>query len=147
MKETLIIKSLFIFISLWSLGIVLLWFRPRIELFWKIIATLILGFYVWFFLDEIIKGFDTFSADWYVSSVHFLKELITLVFVNMFFFWPLCLVLIFYKADDMGAEKLLKFLCIFTLVLWVIFVIYFFYNAGIDRFLFENLRKMIPNAK
>ncbi len=147
MNEALIIKSVFIFITLWGIGIVLLWFRPRIEIFWKIIATLILGFYIWFFFDEIVKGFNTFKSEWYVTSLQFLKELITLVFVNMFFFWPLVLVLIFYKADDIGAEKLLKFLCILTLILWIIFVIYFYFSSGIDKYLYENLKKIIPDAQ
>lgn len=147
MKETLIIKSLFIFISFWGLGTVLIWFRPRIEIFWKIIATLIFAFYIWFFYDEIFTGFNTFLASWYISTLDFIKELITLVFINLLFLWPLCLVLIFYKSDTIGAEKLLKFMCVLTLVLWIIFVIYFYFNTGIDKFLYNSLKKMIPSAK
>ncbi len=147
MNEALIIKSVFIFVSLWGIGIVMLWFRPRIEIFWKIIATLILGFYIWFFFDEIVSGLSTFKSGWAASSLQFLKELITLVFVNMFFFWPLALILIFYKADDIGAEKLLKFLCILTLILWIVFVVYFTFSSGIDKYLYENLKKIIPDAQ
>ena len=147
MNETLIIKSVFIFISIWGLGIILLWFRPRIEIFWKIIATLILGFYVWFFFDEILSGFDAIKSNWHISSLHFLKELVTLIFVNMFFFWPVCLILIFYKADDIGAERLLKFICLLTLILWIIFVVYFYFSTGINKYLYENLKKIIPNVK
>jgi hypothetical protein len=147
MNEALIIKSVFIFVSVWGIGIVMLWFRPRIEIFWKIIATLIFGFYIWFFLDEILRGLGTFKSEWYVASLQFLKEFITLVFVNMFFFWPLALILIFYKADDIGAEKLLKFLCLLTLILWIVFVIYFYFSSGIDKYLYENLKKIIPDAQ
>ena len=147
MNETLIIKSVFIFISIWGIGIIMLWFRPRIEIFWKIIATLIFGFYIWFFFDEIVLGLNTFRSEWYLSSLQFLKELITLVFVNMFFFWPLVLILIFYKADEIGAERLLKFVCILTLILWIIFVLYFYFSTGIDKYLYENLKKMIPHAQ
>jgi Na+-driven multidrug efflux pump len=147
MNEALIIKSVFIFVSIWGIGIVMLWFRPRIEIFWKIIATLIFGFYIWFFLDEILRGLGTFKSEWYVASLQFLKEFITLVFVNMFFFWPLALILIFYKADDIGAEKLLKFLCLLTLILWIVFVIYFYFSSGIDKYLYENLKKIIPDAQ
>ena len=147
MNETIIIKSVFIFLSLWAIALILFWFRPRIEIFWKIIATLILGFYVWFFFDDVMKGFHLFRANWYVSVIHFLKEFLTLVFINMFFIWPLALVLMFYKADDMGAERLLKFLCIATLVLWVIFIIYFYFNTGINKYLMENLKKMMPGIR
>jgi hypothetical protein len=147
MNDIIIIKSVFFFMCLWGLSLVLLWFRPRIEIFWKIVATLILLFYCWFFFDEILKGLAAFRASWYVSVLDFLRELITLVFINLFFLWPLALVVIFYKANDMGSERLLKFMCVLTLVLWVIFVIYFYYHAGIDRFFYENLKKMIPHAK
>jgi len=146
MNEALIIRSVLMFIFFWGIGMIMLWFRPRIELFWKVIASLILLFYVWFFLDEIQTGIDAFMAGWFDTTMLFLKELATLVFINLFFLWPLCLVIIFYKADDMGAEKLLKFMCILTLVLWVIFVVYFYYSHGIDEFLFKKLKKMIPNA-
>jgi hypothetical protein len=148
MNEALIIKSVFIFVSIWGVGIVMLWFRPRLEIFWKIIATLIFGFYIWFFLDEIISGLNIFAGgEWYIASLQFLKEFITLLFVNMFFFWPLVLILIFYKADDIGAEKLLKFLCILTLLLWIVFIIYFYFSSGIDKYLYENLKKIIPDAQ
>ena len=51
------------------------------------------------------------------------------------------------QADEMGAERLLKIMCLLTLVLWVIFVAYVYYDKGIDKFLYENLRKMIPDAR
>jgi len=147
MSETIIIKSIFVFIVIWGLSTVLLWFRPRIEIFWKIISLLIFVFYIWFFFDEINSGFTAFTANWYKTTIDFLKELITLVFGNLFFLWPLALIIIFYKADDMGAEKLLKFMCILTLVLWLVFIVYYYFNTGIDKFFYESLRKMVPNAK
>jgi hypothetical protein len=147
MNEALIIKSIFIFITLWGLGAILLWFRPRLELFWKVIAPLIFLFYIWFFYDEIIKGYSSFVAGWYVSTMNFLKEFITLIFINLFIIWPTALIIIFYKSDEIGAERLLKFLSVLTLVLWVMFIIYFYFNAGIDDFLFDKLKKMIPDAK
>jgi len=145
-SNILVIKSIFIFFSLWGLSLVLLWFRPRVEVFWKIIATLILGFYVWFFFAELKSGFQVFTASWYVSILDFLKEILTIVFTGMFIIWPAALVIIFYKADDIGAERLLKFLCMLTLVLWLLFIIYLFFSAGIDRFFYEHLRKMVPHA-
>ena len=147
MNETIIIKSVFLFMCFWVLGTVLLWFRPRIEPFWKIVATLIVIFYCWFFFDDISRGFTTFTSSWYVSILDFLKELVTLVFINLFLLWPVVLVLVFYKADDIGAEKLLRFMCVLTLVLWVVFVIYFYFSSGIDRFFYQNLKKMVPHAK
>lgn len=147
MEKAIIIKSIFLFICLWGFSLVFLWFRPRIEPFWKIIATLIYLFYIWFFFTEINAGYNAFMADWYNTLIHFLKEILSLVFVNLFFFWPVSLILIFYKANDMGAEKLLKFLCILTLILWIFFLIYVFYNKGIDSFLFQKLKEMVPGAK
>lgn len=147
MAEALLIKSTFIFLIFWSIGIIMLWFRPRIELVWKIIATVILAFYIWFFWDEISRGYNSLMAGWYVAILNFLRELLALVFINLFFIWPLSLILIFYKADSVGAEKLLKFLCVLTLVLWIIFIVYFFFSKGIDDFLFQNLKKMVPNVR
>lgn len=147
MEKALLIKSVFMFIVIWGFSAALLWFRPRIELFWKIIATVIFAFYVWFFFDEISKGYLSLLSDWYVVSVDFLKELIALVFVNLFFLWPVSLIIIFYKANEVGAEKLLKFMCILTLALWVVFVMYVYYNKGIDEFLYDKLKEMIPGAR
>ena len=146
-SDILVIKSIFLFFSFWGLSILLLWFRPRIEFFWKLVASLIFCFYVWFFFPELKAGFSTFRVSWYVSILDFLKEILTIIFTGLFIIWPAALIRIFYKADDMGAEKLLRFLCLLTLVLWILFIIYFFFSAGIDNFFYENLRKMVPNAK
>lgn len=135
------------FLSIWGICVVALWFRRSIEIFWKILATLIFAFYVWFFYEEIMMGYNTFQQGWYILFVDFSKELIAITFTNLFLFWPLALIIIFYKADDIGAEKLLKFMCILTLVLWISFIIYVFYKKGIDEFLYDNLKKMIPHAK
>lgn len=146
MENALLIKSIFMFIVIWGMSAVFLWFRPRLEIFWKITATLIFLFYVWFFWTEINRGYQAFSAAWYEASIYFIKEVIALVFVNLFFLWPVTLILIFYKANDMGAEKLLKFMCVLTLVLWIVFLAYVYFNQGVDRFLIEKLKKMIPGA-
>ncbi|TFH43855.1 MAG: hypothetical protein E4G96_00010 [Chrysiogenales bacterium] len=147
MNESLLIKATFLFIVFWGIGITMLWFRPRIEILWKAVATVILLLYIWFFFDEISVGYQSFTAGWYGFMINFLKEMLSLVFVNLFFIWPLALVLIFYKADAIGAERLLKFLCVLTLVLWVVFIVYFFFSKGVDDFLFKNFKEMIPNAK
>ena len=133
--------------SLWSLATLLLWFRPRVEIFWKLVATLILAFHGWFFFEDITAGLSTFTAAWYTSLFEFVKESAILLFINLFYLWPVILVVIFYKADDIGAEKLLKFICLLTLVLWILFLVYLHFSKGIDSFFYENLKKMIPNAK
>ena len=147
MNKVLLIKSIFMFITLWGLSIIFLWFRRRIEIFWKIIATLIFIFYIWFFYEEIYTGYSSLKLGWYTVIIDFIKEMISLTFISLFFFWPLTLIIIFYKADDIGAEKLLKFISILTLIIWILCVIYVFYTKGIDEFLYEHLKKMIPNAK
>ena len=147
MGKPLLLKSIFMFINIWFIGIIFLWFRRRIELFWKIVATLILAFYVWFFYNELALGYNSFITEWYTLLVDFSKELLSIVFINLFLFWPLVLIIIFYKADEIGAEKLLKFMCIVTIILWIIFVIYILFNKGIDEFLYDNLKKMIPHAR
>lgn len=147
MENALLVKSLFLFLSLWGFTVMFLWFRPRLELLWKIVATFIFIFYVWFFWDELSRGYTAFQAAWFDVTMRFLKELLSLVFVNLFLFWPLSLILIFYKADEVGAERLLKFMCVLTIVLWIIFVIYAYYHRGIDVFLFEKLKKMVPGAR
>ncbi len=147
MNETLMIKSTFLFMVFWGIGTLMLWMRSRIEIVWKVIATIILAFYLWFFWDELLNGYASFEAGWYAFVINFLRELASLVFINLFFIWPVALFIIFYKADTVGAENLLKFLCILTLVLWIVFIVYFFFSKGIDEFLFQNLKKMVPNAK
>ncbi|MCU0848085.1 MAG: hypothetical protein MUD12_09385 [Spirochaetes bacterium] len=146
MNEAFLIKSIFLFISLWGIGLIFVWCRPKIDIFWKVVSSLIFAFYVWFFYDEINSGFNNFSAAWYPVTVMFLRELVALVFVNLFFFWPVAMAVVFYKSDELGAERLLKFISILTLVLWFVFVVYFFFSKGIDKFLFDSLKKMIPNV-
>ncbi|HNR90469.1 MAG TPA: hypothetical protein PKM65_19185 [Spirochaetota bacterium] len=147
MDKALLVKSVFLFILVWGVTIAFLWFRRRIEIFWKIIATLLFAFYVWFFFDEIAKGYAAIQLNWYIVVVDFVKELVALIFWNLFFLWPLALVVIFYKASDMGAEKLLKFMCVATLVLWAIVVVYVYFSKGIDEFMYQRLREMVPGAK
>ena len=145
-NDVLMIKSVFLFLSIWGLTVLLLWFRPRIELFWKIIATLIFIFYLWFFFNELKASFVSFKADWYFSIIEFLKELLVIFFAGMLIIWPVVLIIIFYKANDTGAEKLLRFLCLLTIILWIVFIIYFFFSTGIEKFFYQNLKTMIPKA-
>jgi len=145
-NDVLMIKSVFLFFSVWGITVLLLWFRPRIELFWKLIATLIFIFYVWFFFSEVSASFSALKAGWYISVIEFFKELLIIIFAGMFIIWPLALMIIFYKADDTGAEKMLRFLCLLTIILWIIFILYFFFSTGIEKFFYENLKKMIPKS-
>jgi hypothetical protein len=145
-NDVLMIKSVFLFFSIWGITVLLLWFRPRIELFWKIIATLIFIFYLWFFFNELQTSFAAFKTDWYLSVIEFLKEILIIFFAGMLIIWPVVLMIIFYKANDIGAEKLLRFLCLLTIILWIVFIIYFFFSTGIEKFFYQNLKKMIPKA-
>ncbi len=147
MDKALLVKSVFIFVAIWGFTVAFMWFRPRIEAFWKIIATLIFVFYVWFFWENLNSGYALFVQNWYTVLIDFLKELVALVFVNLFLFWPLALIILFYKSDDIGAERLLKFMCILTLALWIVFVAYVYYEKGIDSFFYEKLKEFIPDAR
>jgi hypothetical protein len=147
MENAILVKSIFMFVSLWGFTVLFLWFRPRLEVFWKIVASLIFLFYVWFFWDELNRGYGAFHAAWFEVTVYFLRELLALVFVNLFLFWPVALVIVFYKANDIGAEKMLKFMCILTIILWIIFIIYVYHSQGVDRFLFEKLKQMVPGTR
>lgn len=135
------------FMTIWGITVLFLWFRPRIEIFWKIIATLIFLFTLWFFYKECMAGYKAMSAAWYPQLFLFLKELLSLVFLNLFLFWPLALTVIFYKADDIGAERMLKFMCLFTIIIWIIFVFYTFGEKSINHFIYDKLRDMVPFAK
>lgn len=147
MDNNIILNSIFIFIFLWGVSIVFLWFRPHIEMFWKIIATLIFFLFLFFFRYEIVKGYSEFTSDWYTSLITFLRELMLLVFYNFFMFWPLTLIIIFYKADDEAAGRLLKFICIFTLLLSSLIMGYVYFHEGVDRFIYEKLINVVPFAK
>jgi hypothetical protein len=143
-NNVLILKSIFLFCSIWGIAILLLWFRSKIELFWKLVATLIFLFYIWFFYNDFSQSFSSFKADWYISILEFIKEIITIIFAGLLIIWPTILIIIFYKASDVGSEKLLKFMCLLTIILWVAFIIYSFFNSGIENFFYETLKKMIP---
>ncbi len=132
---------------IWGISVIFLWFRPKIEFIWKIITFLIFAFYAWFFSEEITKGLIEFKADWFSSIMIFLKEIIFVIFYLLFIIWPIFLIIIFYKADDFGAERMLKFICIFTVILWIIIVSYVFYQKGIDEFLFQKFKTVIPFVK
>jgi len=143
----IILKSVFFFMCFWALGLIFMWLRSNISLSWKIAATLILLFYGWFFFNDIFKGIEYLRSGWYVFVLDFFKEFITLIFVNLFFLWPLALFMVFFKADDIGSEKLLRFMCILTIVLWIIFLVYFYFGKHIDIFFYERLKQMIPFAQ
>jgi hypothetical protein len=149
MDKPLIIKSVFMFICLWSIGVMLLWFRRSIEIFWKVVATLILGFYILFFFKEISQGYASFTAaaGWYDVTINFLKELTGIIYSALFFLWPFALIIIFYKADTIKALRLLKFMCILTLVIWIIFVIIGYYEKGLFESIIKNLHQMFPKLK
>lgn len=147
MNNNLILNSIFIFVFLWAVSLAFLWFRPHIDLFWKIIATLIFLIFLWLFKKEIMSGYAAFNADWYKSIIVFIRELMLLIFYNFFLFWPMTLIIIFYKADDIAAENLLKFICIFTLILSAVIWAYIFFHEGVDRFIYEKLINVVPFAK
>ena len=145
-NDVLMIKSVFLFFTIWGITTLMLWFRPRIEIFWKIIATLIFIFYIWFFFGEVSTGFSAFKAGWYISIIEFFKEILIIAFAGLFIIWPVSLIVIFYKANDIGAEKLLRFLCLLTILLWIIFIVYFLFSSGVEKFFYESLKRMIPKA-
>lgn len=147
MENLFLVRSIMIFMAFWGLGILLLWFRPRIDIFWKIVATLIFAFYCWFFFAEISQNYLAIRHDWFTFVVQFLMDFGTLLFSNLFLFWPILLVVIFYKSDDFGAERLLKFVVIFSLLLWFFMIAYVYYYKGINSFMFDKLREMIPYAR
>jgi len=147
MKDTIIIKTLFLFVSCWGIALFFVWCRPKIDIFWKAVATGRFALYLWFFWGELNAGYNAFSADWSAVTLQFLREILTLVFVNLFVLWPVALAVIFYKASELESERLLKFLCILTLVLWVIFIIYVLFSKGIDKVMFDGVKKVLPRGK
>lgn len=146
MESIIILQSLHIFILIWAISAVLLLFRPRISLVWKVAALLLLLFYIWFFKEEIYKAIVLLKTDWFTSLVTFLKEFLFLLFYLLFIFWPLALVVVFYHSDDIGAERLLRFMVILTLVVWVCIISYVFLKKGIDQFIYQKLIKLVPFA-
>jgi len=145
-NSVIIIKSIFLFCSIWGIAVLLLWIRPKIELFWKLVATIIFAFYIWFFFNEIASSFSSFKADWYISIIEFFKEILIVIFAGMFIIWPVTLIIIFYKANDIGSEKLLRFICLLTIGLWIAFIIYFFFSSGVENFFYGTLKEMIPKS-
>ncbi len=71
--KELLTKSVFFYSILWGIGILLLWFRPRIEIFWKVIGTVIFLLTFLFFKDEFLIGLQNLNAGWYVAVRSFLK--------------------------------------------------------------------------
>ncbi len=144
MESIIILKTVFIFIVLWGLAAAFLIFRPRVSFIWKIAAIMLYAFYVWYFREDIMSGYGSFTQDWFGTLILFAKEIMFLMFYLLFVFWPISLVIIFYKADDLGAQNLLKFMVIYTLIVWVIITIYAFNKKVIDSTLYETLTGWIP---
>lgn len=147
MESIIILKTVFIFIVLWGIAVAFLVFRPRVSFVWKIAAIMLYLFYIWFFREEIVTGYTSFVGAWYETLVLFLKEIVFLMFYLLFVFWPVTLVIIFYKADDIGAEFLLKFMVVFTLVVWIVIAVYSFHKRGVDAFLYNKIVDIIPFLK
>ncbi|MFW6364843.1 MAG: hypothetical protein ACOC2H_00050 [Spirochaetota bacterium] len=144
MESIIILKTVFIFILLWGLAAAFLVFRPRVSFVWKMAAFLLFFFYVWFFREEILSGYRAFVEDWYGTLIVFAKEIVFLVFYLLFVFWPVSLIIIFYKADDIGAENLLKFMVIFTLVVWILIAVFVFHRQGADSLLRTRIPAFLP---
>lgn len=147
MERSIIFNSIFMFIFIWGIALFFLWFRPKLEFFWKIMATLVYAFYLWFFWEEVFRGYQAIRNAWYPVVLSFGKELILLVFYCTFIFWPITLIRAFYKSDEIGAEKLVRFMCILTPIVWLAIAIYVFNNKGIDEFFFRRLVESIPFLK
>ena len=147
MEKSIIFNSIFMFISFWGITVFFIWFRPRVEFFWKIVVTLIFLFYLWFFWKEIFSGYLAFKASWYVVFISFLKELLILLFYCSFIFWPIALVKAFYSSSDVSSERLIRVMCVFSLILWVVVSIYIYNNKNIDNFFFKKLLDSIPFIK
>jgi hypothetical protein len=147
MEKALILKSLHIFMALWGIALLFLFFRPKIDFFWKFIALLLFSFYLFIFYDEVKAGYQSFIGHWDVELVIFLKEFLKIIFITLFLLWPVTLVIIFYRADDMGAEQLLKFMCVLTLLVWMIFILIIMFNKGYDVFFYEKLREIFRFEK
>lgn len=141
MNEVVSINSIFMYMCFWFIGLIMVLSRPRVEVVWKIIACVIFGLFVFLLFDEFKSGYNRFISGWYIYSLQFIKELIMYLFSSLFFLWPLALVIVFYKVDALGSEKILKFMCLFTLVLLIITLIYAYFSKGIDEFLIDNLKK------
>jgi cytosine/uracil/thiamine/allantoin permease len=91
-------------------------------------------------------SFAKFKAEWYISIIEFFKEILIITLAGMLIIWPITLIIIFYKANDIGSEKLLRFICLLTIILWIAFMIYSFFSPGIEKFFYETLKTMIPKA-
>ena len=129
---------------IWGIALFFIWFRPKIGFFWKITAALVFAFYLYFFFDDVFKGYSQFRADWYSALMSFLKELLVLLFYMNFIFWPIALTYAFYKVDDFSSEFLLKFMSIFTLLLWAGSAVYVYKSNAVDDFFLNRLIHSIP---
>lgn len=147
MDDSVVLKSVFFFMCIWAIALLLLWFRRGIGPLWKITATAAFVFYCVFFQNEIAAGLQSIKQNWYVSFLDFVRGLFRTVFTDMFFLWPVALFTVFVKADDIGSEKLLRFMFILSIFLWICFLLYFNFDASIDNFFYETLRDMIPGAR
>ena len=141
MNEVISINTIFLYMCFWFIGLIMMLSRPRVEVVWKIIACVIFALFIFILFDEFKLGLNRFISGWYIYSLQFFKELLMYLFSSLFFLWPLALTIVFYKADALGSEKILKFMCLLTLVLLLISLIYAYNSKGIDRFLIHHIKK------
>lgn len=147
METNIFLKTIPFFIFIWGLAAAFLIFRPRIPVLWKIAAFLLYLFYIWVFKSDIEQFLIMVGQNWYITTILFLKESLYLTFYLLIIFWPISLFVIFYKSDDFGADRLLKFMIFFTIIFWIIVAVYSYNKRGIDNLLYNKLTELFPFLK
>ncbi|MDA3899470.1 MAG: hypothetical protein PF637_03010 [Spirochaetes bacterium] len=147
METNIFLKTIPFFTIIWGISVAFLIFRPRIPIIWKMAAILLFLFYISVFRSDIEAFFVLARDNWYQTLILFFKETLYLLFYMMFIFWPLSLIIIFYKYDDFAAERLLKFMVFFTIAFWIGIAIYSYNKKGIDDILYNKVIELFPFFK
>jgi len=147
MESITIFKSAPIFLFIWGAAIALLMFRPYLSGVWKIIPLLLFLFYLWFFQQEFMSTYAALRANFVMTIIAFLKDLLVVLFYILFLLWPVGIVFAFYSADEVTSEFIIKFLVALTLVVWLAMTVYIVTSNKLDNELLKKLFSLFPFRK
>ena len=110
--------------ALWGIGLFLLLFRRRIGFVGKLGAVLLYAFYVIWFRDQILIGYDGFRFQFGSSLFAALAAVWQETGRSLLLVWPLAVFFVFFAASDKVSSWLLKTMVVVTLFFWLFFFLF-----------------------
>jgi len=108
----------------WGIALFFVLFRRRLGAAWKIGALLLYIFFVVWFREPILQGWNGFHYQFGASLFAMLAALWLEVGRTLMLVWPVFLVMVFFFASDRSASWILRVLVVLTLFYWLFFFLF-----------------------